>query len=440
MVEGRVRRHVGMENFFAKYKHIHFIGIGGIGVSAIARMFKGQGKEITGSDMYSSEIVSDLVKEGMQISIGHDRHNVPENTDLVIHTIAIPEINPELAYAREVGIKTMTYPEVLGELSKTMHTIAVSGTHGKTTTTAMLGHILEKAGKKPTVIVGSKLLGKDTNFVIGDGTYLVVEACEYKRSFLNLYPTTLIITNIEADHLDYYKDLSDIQDAFKTIARRVPEGGAVVCDREDPHVAPVLEDTEAKIIDYKKHSGDIDLSVPGYHNMQNALAAATVAESLGISSSIVREALKDFKGTWRRLEYKGNILGAIPLYDDYAHHPSAIKAGIAAIRESYPEHNLICVFEPHQQHRVRDFKEEFALALSRADTVFIAPIYRAREEKDETLGDDLLSHMIRGAQAVSSPADLIEHLKRFSGTQSVVLLMGAGHIHEWAIEILAELG
>lgn len=426
-------------NFFDQYKKIHFIGIGGIGVSAIARMFKGQGKEITGSDMYESEIIDDLRGEGLNISVGHDRSNVKEETDLVIHTIAIPESNPELAYAREAGIKVMTYPEVLGELSKTMYTIAISGTHGKTTTTAMIAHVFEKAGLKPTVIVGSKLLGKNSNFIVGDGTYLIVEACEYKRSFLNLYPKALIITNIETDHLDYYKDLADIQDAFRTIAHRVPHDGFVVCDSHDEKVAPVLSEVEAKVIDYKQDTGGLELSVPGLHNQQNAQAALSVSKALGVKEPIILEALKDFKGTWRRLEYKGDILGGVPLYDDYAHHPTAIKAGIAALRESYPHKKIICVFEPHQQQRVKDFAHDFALALSRADKVYVAPIYRAREVRDETLTDDMLAQMVDGAKAVATPTELEEELQQSADNESIVVMMGAGHIHDWAVQIQKDL-
>lgn len=426
-------------NPFKDYKHIHFIGIGGIGVSAIARMFKGQGKEITGSDMSQSEIIDDLVKEVMKISVGHNRDNIEEGTDLVIHTIAIPESNPEMAYAREAGIKTMTYPEVLGELSKTMYTIAVSGTHGKTTTTAMIAHIFEKAGLKPTVIVGSKLLGQNSNFVVGDGKYLVVEACEYKRSFLNLYPKALIITNIETDHLDYYKDLEDIQDAFRTIAKRVPQEGFVICDSHDEKVAPVLEGVEAKVIDYRQGMESLELSVPGLHNQQNAQAALALAKALDIEKTVATEALKDFKGTWRRLEYKGDILGSVPLYDDYAHHPTAIKAGIAALRESYPHKKIICVFEPHQQQRVKDFAKDFALALSRADKVYVAPIYRAREVRDEALTDDMLAQMVDGAKAVATPAELEEELKQSADNESIVVMMGAGHIHDWVVEIQRNL-
>lgn len=428
------------KNPFETYKHIHFIGIGGIGVSAVARMFHMQGKKVTGSDMSQSEITDDLKKEGIEIYIGHSEEQVGDDVDLMVYTIAIPETNPELQIARGRGIRTMTYPEVLGELSKTMYTIAVAGTHGKTTTTAMIAHILEQAGLEPTVIVGSKLIGKETNFIVGNGKYLVVEACEYRRSFLNLYPSALIITNIETDHLDYYKDLADIQDAFKTLVERVPHEGYVICATEDKNVAPVLEHAKAHVVDYEKESNDIQLSVPGLHNRQNANAAFLLGMSLGVDTKIAHKALEDFKGTWRRLEYKGNILGSVPLYDDYAHHPTAIKAGIAAIRESYPEHRLVCVFEPHHQQRVRDFADEFALALSRADKVFIAPIYRTREAKDESLADDMLANMIDGAKAVHDPAELEHELKKENNSRTVVLMMGAGKMHDWALHILKNMG
>lgn len=426
------------QNPFEQYRHVHFIGIGGIGVSAIARMFQLQGKQVSGSDMSQSEITDDLVRAGMSVSIGHQADNIDSSVDLVVHTIAIPETNLELSYAHEHGVRVMTYPEVLGELSKTMFTIAIAGTHGKTTTTAMIAHMMEEAGLKPTVIVGSKLIGKDSNFVAGAGTYLVVEACEYKRSFLNLYPNILVITNIEADHLDYYKDLADIQDAFSTLAQRVPQDGYVVSDLASPSVTPIMSAIAGQVIDYKQTDQKIILSVPGAHNRDNAQAAWAVGALLNIDEQVRRRALQDFKGTWRRLEYKG-VISDMPVYDDYAHHPTAIRVGLAALKEMYPDRKIVCVFEPHQQQRVKNLMTDFVHALSRADRVFIAPIYKAREVLDSTVSHTILARKIEGAQAIDTAQELKAALLALPNkNKTVVVMMGAGYMHDWVRTIMKE--
>lgn len=412
------------------YNNYHLIGIGGIGISAIARMLCLRGKIVTGSDSSQSEITDNLAKLGIKIFIGQKANNIQKYTEVVIYTVAIGAENPELKEVRKRKITCLSYPEALGELSKNMFTIAVSGTHGKTTTTAMIGHILKKAKLDPTIIVGSKMLStgekSGSNFLAGKSKYLVVEACEYKRSFLNLHPQILIITNIEADHLDYYKDIEDIKNAFKEMASKVPSNGIVV--RE---------------LDYKKVSVPIKLLIPGDHNISNAKAAIKAVETLGIANEQASEYLKDFKGTWRRLEYKGqenNKGNGNVFYDDYAHHPTEIKASLLALREKYPDRMLVCVFEPHQQSRTKLFFNDFVEALKSADRVFIAPIFVTREIDDRETTNKKLADVINKtipASPISNPAELKTLLKKIDANRPLcIVFMGAGNIYKWTSEVL----
>ncbi|MEK7634957.1 MAG: UDP-N-acetylmuramate--L-alanine ligase [Patescibacteria group bacterium] len=404
-------------------KKYHFVGIGGIGVSAIARMLSLKGKIVTGSDSNQSEITDDLEKLGIKIFIGQRAENLEKDVEVVIYSIAIKEDNPEILEAQKRGLFCVSYPQALGELSKEMFTIAISGTHGKTTTTAMIGHIMQKAGLDPTVIVGSKILGKNSNFIAGKSKYLVVEACEYKRSFLNLSPTILVITNIEADHLDYYKDLDDIKSAFKELEQKVPKDGFVV--KED---------------DYKKVKIDFVLLVSGEHNILDAQAAIKTAELLGIPQEKSKEFLKDFRGTWRRLEYKGEKDGNI-FYDDYAHHPTEISASLNTLHEKYPDRKIVCVFEPHQQSRTKLLFDDFVNALKIADEIFIAPILITRETDDGTTNNKVLAEAInktKPSQSVENPQELKNFLQKMNPQKLLcVVLMGAGNIYKWTDEVMS---
>ncbi|MEX2369301.1 MAG: Mur ligase domain-containing protein, partial [Candidatus Paceibacterota bacterium] len=284
---------INLENI----KRVHCVGIGGIGVSAIARLLLHRGAEVSGSDTSSSPVTEGLVAAGAEIFIGHDKEHMSDDVDLVVHTIAVPADNPELIAAKQLGIPVLTYPQMLGLLSQDMYTIAVSGTHGKTTTTAMLSEILVSAEKSPTVIVGSLLHKQNSNFISGGSDILVVEACEYRRSFLQLNPDILIITNIDADHLDYFKDLADIQSAFAELAAKVPEAGFIVCDPEDPRVKPAISGSVATVVDYTNVDLTGDLMVPGEHNKQNAKAAAAAAGKLDVGEGEAVETVRAFAGT-----------------------------------------------------------------------------------------------------------------------------------------------
>ncbi|MCR4311565.1 MAG: Mur ligase domain-containing protein, partial [Candidatus Taylorbacteria bacterium] len=291
----------------SKIKTVHFIGIGGIGISAVARMFVLEGKKVSGSDRDESEVTRGLREIGVTVSIGEDAGNIPVEAELVIHTRSIGEDNAELVEAKKRGIPVLTYPEALGIISKDKYTIAITGTHGKTTTTAMVAKILIDSGLDPTVVVGSLITGPDgrkTNFISGKSKYFVVEGCEYKRSFLSLNPHMLVVTNIEADHLDYYKDIEDIKNAFQELSAKLPSDGFLLINAHSPNGDFLVTQSRAQNGDWGAlHLPEgFTLRVPGKHNKQNARAAFSVAKALGISEEKALASLSDFTGTWRRFE------------------------------------------------------------------------------------------------------------------------------------------
>lgn len=428
-----------MKNILEKSKKIHFIGIGGVGISAIAKMMHIDGKKITGSDQSISPITNKLKKSGIRIFIGHKKENISKNTDLVIYTIAIPENNPELFYARNIGIHCITYPEALGIISKDKYTIAISGTHGKTTTTAMIAHIAIKNNLKPTVIVGSFINGQD-NFVAGEGKYFIVEACEYKRSFLNLSPFILVITNIEEDHLDYYKNIGDIIDAFSTLSEKIPSDGAIVCDSNNANVKKAIAFSSANIIDYTNIMLTEKLSVPGKHNIENAKASVGVAQFLGISKESAVKHIKTFKGTWRRQEYIGKTKKKAIVYDDYAHHPTEIRALISTLRELYKDKKINIIFQPHLYSRTKIFLKDFAKELSLADKIIITDIYAAREKKDKTISGKMLSDKIfklnNNVIYLKTFNEIVEKVEEYTNNDDVIVTVGAGNIYEVAKKLV----
>jgi len=434
-------------------RRVHCVGIGGIGVSAIALMLKERGVEVTGSDASESYVAESLRSKGISVALGHSASHVPEGIDCLIYTIAVPSTNPERQEAARRGVPEMSYPEMLGLVSSRMKTIAVSGTHGKTTTTAMISKAMSDCGLDPTVVVGSFMNDPKRevrrNFISGASDYLVVEACEYRRSFLNLFPTILVITSIEEDHLDYYKDLADIQDAFIEIASRVPADGAIVCDAADPAVAFVLAETKnrgstAKIIDYAEYlKGSADgtdkaqaltLKVPGEHNRRDAAAARAVLHFLGADDAKVCESLRGFGGTWRRFEYKGELkvaaAQAAKVYDDYAHHPTEIRATLQGARELFPQGHIVAIFQPHLYSRTKDLFSEFSEAFSDADEILLAPIYAARETPDPSIDSEMLAEAIRaqGKKAHSFP-DLVAVAAEAKALKAdIIVVMGAGDV------------
>jgi UDP-N-acetylmuramate--alanine ligase len=412
-----------MLNILQQAKNIHFIGIGGIGISAIARMLIAQGKQVSGSDSSESEITKSLEKMGAKIFIGQKKENIPVGIDLFIYTVAVKEDNPEFIEAKSRGVKMMTYAQTLTEISKSKYTIAVAGTHGKTTTTAMIAKILIDAGLDPTVIIGSLIrnpvsressssfngvpnysedvpLGQDqderTNYISGKSKYLVVEACEYERSFLNILPKVAVINNIDADHLDYYGDLDGVISGFREFAQKVSSDGFVVCDPTDEKVAKALAGVEGKIIDRKDYySSSIKLIVPGEHNRLNAATAIAVAKLLGVETAKALKSLETFSGAWRRFEYKGKTKNGALLYDDYAHNPQKVRAALQGARELFPDKRIVVVFQPHLFSRTKLLLSEFATAFNDADEIILAPIFPAREVFDSTISSEILAEEIK---------------------------------------------
>ena len=426
-----------------KLNKIHFIGIGGIGVSAIARMMLLKGKVVSGSDVEQSAITDELKKLGAKIYIGHSEKNITDNTDLVVYTIAVDQNNPEFVKAKELGIETRTYSQMLGVISDGYYTVAVSGTHGKTTTTAMLAKVVVDAGLDPTVIVGSLLKDSGSNLIAGNSDLFIVEACEYKRSFLDLNPNILVITNIDEDHLDYYKDLSDIQSAFASLVEKLGSDDFVVCNPNDPKVIPVLKNAKCKIVNYtnlRSLASQIELRVAGEYNVENAEAALAAARALKISEQDATKSLSEFEGVWRRFEYKGKTENGAEVYDDYAHHPTEIRAALCAAREKFPTRKITVVFQPHLYSRTKLLLNDMAVSFKSIDKVLIAPIYAAREKKDQSISSSILVDEINkntsNAQAYENFSDIEAYLRENTGKDDIIITMGAGDVFKIAESIL----
>lgn len=415
---------------------VFFIGVGGIGISAIARLFLLQGKQVHGSDMAKSEITDELEKLGAHIKIGQGFSLIPKDVELVVYTTAIKHYDPNLMEEiKNSGIFAKSYPEMLHSVTNDKSTIAVSGTHGKTTTTAMIAKVLIDAHKDPSVIVGSLLKDYKSNLIVGKSDHFVVEACEYERSFLNIIPKILVITNIEADHLDYYKDLNDIENAFNELSMQTT--AVVVCDPSDPSIAHAIKNISASVIDYTKYISKIhDLSVPGIHNIKNAACALAVAEYLGVDEKIALSSLQKFGGTWRRLEKIRETANGVIVYDDYAHHPTEIRASLLALREMYPHgtKKITVVFQPHLYSRTKALFDGFTTAFTEADSVYFLPIYFARENPDPSVSSEILaeavSNHVPNTRAFLSFEEAEEYFKNAGlGDGDVFVTMGAGEAY-----------
>ena len=429
------------------YQQVHFIGIGGIGISALAYLALEEGKKVTGSDIADSALINDLQKNGAHISIGHDNRNIIDDTELVIYSEAIdPDTNPEYLKAKSMGLPLLSYFQALGQISKTKKTIAVIGTHGKTTTTAMLGLTLIKAGLDPTVIVGSKLKEFSyKNVYIGKGDLLIVEACEYRRSFLNLEPFGAVLLNCEAEHLDYYKDEQDYLNAYIELIKKIPATGFLVANMDDKNVEQIVKNCVGKVIPIQAKDWEalgLRLQVMGDFNQLNALHAYKTAEMLGADTNKIRQSLEEFNGTWRRMELKGKFNEAL-LIDDYGHHPTEIQLTLKAIKQKYPKKRLICVFQPHQYSRTHLMLGDFEKAFRSADKVIVTDIYAARDsEMDRAkINSEKLADIIRkNHMDVTWGKDLTNTfhlLKNGVGKNDVLVTMGAGDISNLA-EKLAE--
>jgi UDP-N-acetylmuramate--alanine ligase len=416
----------------------YFIGMGGIGVSALAKFYLDKGWIVSGSDISRSSITTDLTKRGVEVIIGEQVKENIKDYDLVIYSPAVKEDNPELKEARSRGIKTMSYPQALGVLTREYFTIAISGTHGKSTTTAMLALILIKAGLDPTVIVGTKVREfGDSNYYGGKSKYLVIEACEHEASFLNYWPKIIVVNNIEEEHLDYYSNLENIQKAFNEFVSHMDKDGILIkeesvkIDREA--ISFSLNDKEAEGL------GKI-MKVPGKHNILNALAALNVARVLGVKDEVSFEALGEYLGSWRRFEV--TQLPKFILIDDYAHHPTEIKATLRAARDKYPYKSIVCVFQPHQYQRTKllfnDFVSVFQEALEEniVDRLLLIDVYDVKgregagDEREYTSERLALSLDNKRAKRIAD----VELKQEIEGAD-IVIMMGAGDIYNLSEEL-----
>ena len=391
---------------------VHFIGIGGIGTSSLARYFLAQNWLVTGSDAVNSVITQELAKDGIEVKIGHKKSNLPKNAHLVIHTAAMPADNPEFKLAEKLGIKIQTYPQALGELTKKYKTIAIAGSHGKSSTTAMVATILIKAKMDPTVIIGTKING--WNFRAGKSEYLVIEADEYKGAFWNYYPYAAIVTNIDLEHVDFYKNLTAVKNSFLKFLKHIPENGHIILNGDNKNVASIIprlkkgniatfSHKDKKIINKIKKI----IKVPGRHNIMNALAAFKLSKALGIEEEIILKALSSYKGVWRRIEYKGNTPEGYKVFDDYGHHPTEIKATLQAIYEKFPKKNIVCVFQPHQQKRLVALYKDFTTSFADADYILIPNVYnpKGRDELSHNINSESLAKDIN--KSLSTPSSVI---------------------------------
>lgn len=421
-------------------KKAYFVGIGGIGMSGLAQLLLDHGVAVSGSDREESPVTELLRSKGIDIVLTQDGSGVPEDADVMVYSEAVWPDNPDRMRAKELGLPELSYFEMLGVVSTGKKTIAVAGTHGKTTTTGMLAKILRDSDASPSAIVGSLVRDFASNYLSGTSELFVVEACEYKRDFLTLTPSVLVITNIEFDHSDYYKGLEDVQSAFRELIAKMPADGVVVTNLEHPGVAPVIAGITQTVVNYTKEE-EYELLLPGEFNKQNARAAAAAARVAypAIENTMIYHSVSEFKGTWRRFEYKGKTTQGADVYDDYAHHPTAIRATLAELRKR-TSGKLYVAFHPHLYSRTRDLLDDFAAAFIDADGVFIAPIYAAREVDDGSISSAILAERItaNGTPAEAKTFEEIEAaLSTYAHEGDIVVTMGAGDIYKVADALVA---
>ncbi|MEA1971935.1 MAG: UDP-N-acetylmuramate--L-alanine ligase [Candidatus Cloacimonadota bacterium] len=448
-----------------KTEKLHFVGIGGVGMSGIAELLVNQGFVITGSDIRESETVKHLQSLGIKIHIGHKEENV-EDVDVVVKSSAVNNTNPEISAAYSKKIPVIRRAEMLSELMRMSYGIGIAGTHGKTTTTSMVGLMLKDADLDPTIIVGGKVKNYSSNNILGSGKYIVVEADEFDRSFLTLSPIIAGITNIEADHLDCYKDLDKIKEAFIEFANKVPFFGYVILCLDDRGVQSIIPKIDKKIFTYglsnqadvratninqnNFHSkfnvnylgenlGEIEMDIIGIHNINNALLAITTGLSLDIPFKKIQSGLRKYKGVFRRFEYKGSY-NFIRIFDDYAHHPTEIKATLKGIRDNVSE-KLIVVFQPHLYSRTRDFYELFGRSFFGADKLIITPIYPARESPIKGVTGNLIADAAiqsghKDVTYIDKNEDIIANIQDIAVPGDIILTMGAGDIYKYTERML----
>ena len=444
---------------FKKPIHVHFIGIGGISMSGLAEILLKESFTITGSDNKASNLTAHLESLGARVYIGQKASNIEDSVDLVVYTAAIHPDNPEYACVVEKGIPMLSRADLLGQIMKNYETpIAISGTHGKTTTTSMASSVLLQGELDPTISVGGILPTIGGNIRVGKSGNFITEACEYTNSFLSFFPKISVILNVDADHLDFFKDLDDIRNSFRKFAEILPEDGTLIINAEIPDYEEISGNLPCQVLTYNVHGnadftaanvtyndmgygsfdccykgelyGHFSLHVPGEHNVSNALSVIAMAHVMGLDTETIQKGLLAFTGTDRRFQYKGTV-GGVTIIDDYAHHPTEIKATLTAA-QNYPHKNLWCVFQPHTYTRTHALLKEFAEALTGADKVVLAPIYAAREVN--TLGitsDDLRKEIEKLGKEVyylTSFDEIEDFLLENCIHGDLLITMGAGDV------------
>ena len=444
---------------FKKPLHIHFIGIGGISMSGLAEILLGEDFTVSGSDAKQSPLTDSLEAKGARIYYGQRASNISDDTEVVVYTAAIHPDNPEFACAKEKGLPMLTRAQLLGQIMRNYETpIAISGTHGKTTTTSMVTHILLEGQCDPTISVGGILPAINGNIRVGNSETFVTEACEYTNSFLSFFPKISVILNIDADHLDFFKDIQDIRNSFRRFAQLLPADGALIINADTPEYETIIEDLPCRVITYGlkqeanyqardisfdkyghasfsvyrdgKKTGSYYLKVPGIHNVSNALASIAVGHLLGIPEESIIKGLSSFSGTDRRFQYKGEVAG-VTVIDDYAHHPTEIEATLQAAR-NYPGKKIWCVFQPHTYTRTKALLPEFAKALTLADHVVLADIYAAREQNTIGISSEDLMNRIRELGTPCEYFPTFDEIEKFllenCAPGDLLITMGAGDI------------
>jgi UDP-N-acetylmuramate--alanine ligase len=445
-------------------RRVHFVGVGGIGMSGIAELLLNLGYEVSGSDMHRSQITDRLQSLGVRFAEGHDARNLGA-ADAVVYSSAVKATNPEVMAAVERGLMIVPRAELLGELMEAQQAIAVAGAHGKTTTTSMIAVMLEAAGLDPTAVIGGRVAVFGSNARLGRGKYFVAEADESDRSFLRLKPGMAVITNIDREHLEAYRDFDDLQQAFVTFANSVPASGAVILCADDPYLRALRPSITSRVIAYGteaeadisaeeirlqgfgsastvKGFGQLELSVPGKHNVLNALAAVAVGNELGIGWSDIARGLKSFQGAERRFQRRGEASG-VAVVEDYGHHPTEIAAVMAAAGP-IAKGRLIVAFQPHRFSRTQLLMSEFGQAFRGADALFLTDIYAAGEDPIPGVDLNVLAGAVRTSfsgdvHVVPELANLPSALARFARDGDLILLLGAGSIGSIAQGVVNEL-
>ena len=442
-----LNRNEELKQYLVPGKHVHLVGIGGVSMRPLGLVLKGMGMVVTGSDMNSSVSTDELIANGIHVSIGHAAQNI-KGADCIIRTAAAHNDNPEIAAARSTGVPLFERAQAWGVIMQAYkNAVCIAGTHGKTTATSMMTHILMEANWDPTVMIGGFLPLLNAGHRVGDGDTIVLESCEYCDSFLNFAPTLAVILNIEADHLDYFKDLADVEKSFRKFAEL--SSGGVIANGDDPHVIETLKGMEyttfGLCIQNTVHPENIsldwrhmdvicedafychlDLKVIGKHNTLNALAAVATAWKLGIPGEAVAEGLKTFGGADRRMQYKGSYNGA-DIYDDYAHHPDELKATIEAVR-TMKYNRVVIAFQPHTYTRTKALFDDFVRELSKADHLVLAEIYAARERNTVGISSRDLQALIPGSVYCRTLPAVTDYLRSIAQPGDVILTVGAGDI------------